>query len=87
MEQSEKDINPKYIAMVFRFKLIEGNGKTFTNIVKRFKMIESFRTWYTKHVNELTNDEREYLQANICPVSTCQDKIDKEPKDKETWDD
>ena len=87
MEQSEKDINPKYIAMVFRFKLIEGNGKTFTNIVKRFKMMESFRTWYTKHVNELTNDEREYLQANICPVSTCQDKIDKEPKDKETWDD
>lgn len=87
MEQSEKDINPKYIAMVFRFKLIEGNGKTFPNIVRRYKMMESFRTWYTKHVNELTSDEREYLQANICPVSTCQDKIDKEPKDKETWDD
>lgn len=87
MEQSEKNINPQYIAMVFRFKLIQGNGKTFTNIVNRYKMIESFRTWYTKHVNELTSDEREYLQANICPVSTCQDDVSEEPKDKDPWDD
>ena len=87
MEQSEKNINPEYIAMVFRFKLAQDDCKTFSNIVRRFKMMESFRTWYIKHVNELTSEEKDYLQANICPVSTCQDKIDKEPKDKETWDD
>ena len=63
MEQSEKNINPKYIAMVFRFKLLQGSGKTFPNIVKRYKMIEAFKTWYNKHVHELTSDEREYLQA------------------------
>jgi hypothetical protein len=87
MEQSEKNINPKYIAMVFRFKLLQGSGKTFPNIVKRYKMIEAFKTWYNKHVHELTSDEREYLQANICPVSTHQDDVDKEPKDKDPWDD
>lgn len=87
MEQSEKNINPKYIAMVFRFKLIQGNGKTFTNIVKRFKMTEDFKVWYSKHVNELTSDEREYLQANICPVNTCLDDVCKVQKDKDPWDD
>ena len=85
MEQSEKNINPEYIAMVFRFKLAQGDCKTFPNIVRRFKMMESFRAWYTKHVNELTSDEREYLQANICPVCTCQDNVYKEPKDKDPF--
>lgn len=85
MELSEKNINPKYIAMVFRFKLIQGDCKSFSNIIRRYKMMESFRTWYTKHVNELTSDEREYLQANICPVSTYQDNVYKEPKDKDPF--
>ena len=87
MEQSEKNINPKYIAMVFRYKLIEGNSKTFPNIVKRYKMMESFRTWYTKHINELTSDEREYLQANICHVNLSQEDVDEKQKDKNPWDD
>jgi hypothetical protein len=49
-------------------------------------MMESFRTWYIKHEKELTSEEREYLQANICPVSTNEDDVDEEPKDKDPWD-
>ena len=85
MERPE-NINPEYIAMVFRFKLAQGDCKTFPNIVRRFKMMESFRTWYIKHENELTSEEKDYLQANICPVSTDEDDVDQKKNDKDPWD-
>ena len=35
--------------------------------------------------NELTKEERDYLQANICKVETYLDYVEEEPKDP--WDD
>ena len=86
MEQSEKNINPKYIDMVNRFKQIPVDRKNFKTMLNRFKLMEKFEIWYKNHVDELTSKEREYLQANIKPVSTYLDYIDEEPKTKDPWD-
>ena len=86
MEQSEKNINPKYIDMVNRFKQIPVDRKNFKTMLYRFKLMEKFEIWYKNHVDELTSEEREYLQANIKPVSTYLDYIDEEPKTKDPWD-
>lgn len=86
MEQSEKNINPKYIDMVNRFKQIPVDRKNFKTMLNRFKLMEKFEIWYKNHVDELTSEEREYLQANIKPVSTYLDYIDEEPKTKDPWD-
>jgi hypothetical protein len=85
MEQSEKNINPKYINMVNRFKQIPVDRKNFKTMLNRFKLMEKFEIWYKNHVDELTSEEREYLQANIKPVSTYLDYIDEEPKTKDPW--
>lgn len=86
MELSEKNINPKYIDMVNRFKQIPVDRKNFKTMLNRFKLMEKFEIWYKNHVDELTSEEREYLQANIKPVSTYLDYIDEEPKTKDPWD-
>lgn len=88
MERTESaNINPKYIEMVNRFKQVPVDRKNFKTMFNRYKLMEKFEVWYIKHVDELTTEEREYLQANIKPVKTYLDYIEEEPKGKYPWDD
>lgn len=60
--QTEKAIAPKYLALVERYK-----AEPFKSI-KRIKMMIDFSCWYRNNRDKLTDDEKEYLQANICKV-------------------
>jgi len=85
MEREEKPmIDQKYIDMVERFKQIPNNRVT-SNTVKRMKMINQFRIWYFIHKDELTRDERNYLQDNIYMYES-EDEVESSPHpDKEWW--
>ena len=58
----EKDIAPKYLALVERYKSVPWKS------VERIKMMMDFTAWFRNHRKELTDDEKEYLQANITKV-------------------
>lgn len=82
---TKTNINPKYLEMVKRFKAVPVNKKNVRVMLNRYKMMDKFKIWYSNHVDELTKEEREYLQSNICPVETYLDYIEEAPKDP--WDD
>ena len=63
MEGNEKSIAPKYLALVERYKAEP--HKSF----KRVKMMMDFVYWFRNHRENLTDDEKEYLQTNICKVN------------------
>lgn len=63
MQTENKDIAPKYLALVERYK-----AEPFKSI-KRVKMMTNFVWWYRKNKDKLTEDEKEYLQANITEVN------------------
>ena len=79
------NINPKYLEMVERFNAVPVNKKNVRVMLKRYKLMDKFKIWYSNHVDELTKEEREYLQANICKVETYLDYVEEEPKDP--WND
>jgi hypothetical protein len=83
MEQTEeKLIDQKYIDMVERFKAIPNDRK---HTVERLKMILfKFEPWYWKHKDELTRDERHYLNDNIHRCESAED-IDKTPHPQKEW--
>ena len=57
-----KDIAPKYLALVERYK-----AEPFKSI-KRIKMMMDFIWWFRNHRDELTEDEKDYLQSHITKV-------------------
>lgn len=59
MQDKEKDIAPKYLALVERFKAEPKKS------VERIKMLIAFDPWFRSHADSLTEDEKEYLQENI----------------------
>ena len=63
MQTETKDIAPKYLALVERYK-----AEPFKSI-KRVKMMMDFICWFRNHRDELTDDEKEYLQSNITKVN------------------
>ena len=62
-ETSTKDIAPKYMAMIERFNAVP--KKSF----KHTKMVLDFTWWFRNNKDKLTEDEKAYLQANICEVN------------------
>ena len=62
-ETSTKDIAPKYLALVERYKT-----EPFKSF-KRVKMMMDFIWWFRNHRDSLTDDEKEYLQNNITQVN------------------
>lgn len=82
-EQQKKQIDQKYIDMVERFKAIPNDRK---HSVQRLKMIIfKFEPWYRKHRDELTKEEREYLQSNIYRVDK-EDEYEEQKPPKDPWD-
>lgn len=64
--EQAKAIAPKYLALVERYKAQPWKS------VKRTKMMMDFVSWFKNHHNELTDDEKDYLQENITQVD-CDD--------------
>ena len=62
-ETPTKDIAPKYMALVERYK-----AEPFKSF-KRVKMMMDFTWWFRNNKEKLTEDEKAYLQANICEVN------------------
>ena len=62
-ETSTKDIAPKYLALVERYKT-----EPFKSF-KRVKMMMDFIWWFRNHRDSLTDDEKDYLQNNITQVN------------------
>ena len=58
-----KAIAPKYLALVERYK-----AEPFKSI-KRIKMMLDFIWWFRRNKDNLTDDEKEYLQNNITKVN------------------
>ena len=58
-----KAIAPKYLALVERYKAEP--KKSF----KHTKMVMEFTWWFRNNKDKLTEDEKAYLQANICEVN------------------
>ena len=80
--REEKLIDQKYIDMVERFKAIPNDRK---HTVERVKMIMfKFDPWYREHKEELTRDERHYLNDNIHRIESAED-IDKTPHPQKEW--
>lgn len=81
-----KNIDKKYIDMVDRFRAIPNDRR---HTAERIKMILfRFDPWYKEHRDELSAEEREYLQSNIHRVED-KGEIEKEkPKSdiKEWWE-
>lgn len=86
MEQERtKNIDPKYIDMVARFQAIPNDKKHF---IKRFKLMYlKFEPWFRKNRDRLTEDEREYLQANIYRVKQEDEAVNEDSGTKEWWED
>ena len=76
---AQTNIDTKYIEMVERFKAVPVNKKNVKVMLNRYKMMDKFKIWYSNHVNELTKEEREYLQSNICIVKTYLDEAEETP--------
>ena len=55
-------VRQQYIDMVGRFK--EQSKRSVT----RIKMILAFTSWYRQKQDTLTEEEKEYLQSNICQI-------------------
>lgn len=85
MERDEKNkqIDQKYIDMVARFNAIPNDRKHSVERIK--KIIFGFEPWYRKHCNELTKEEREYLQSNIYRVDK-EDEYEEQKPPKDPWD-
>lgn len=83
MEQTEERlIDQKYIDMVERFKAIPKDRK---HTAERVKIILfKFEPWYWLHKDELTRDERHYLNDNIHRCESKED-IDKTPHPQKEW--
>ena len=62
--EQAKAIAPKYLALVERYKAVPWKS------IKRVKMMMDFICWFRNHRDSLTDDEKEYLQTNICTVNT-----------------
>lgn len=82
---TQNNINPDLIEMVNRFNAIPAD-RNVKHCIQRYKMMDRFKIWFTNHVDQLTKEEREYLQANICPVRTYLDEVKEEPKEIDPWD-
>ena len=62
MQDKEKDIAPKYLALVERYNAVPWKS------VERIKMMMDFICWFRSNRDKLTDDEKEYLQSNITKV-------------------
>ena len=62
MQDKEKDIVPKYLALVERYKAVPWKS------VERIKMMMDFICWFRSNRDKLTDDEKEYLQSYITKV-------------------
>lgn len=60
--EQAKAIAPKYLALVERYKAVPWKS------IERIKMMMDFVCWFRNHRDELTDDEKEYLQTNITKV-------------------
>lgn len=81
-----KNIDKKYIDMVARFQSIPNNRKHTAERIK--KILFEFDPWYIQHRDELTAEEREYLQNNIHRVDKDDEVEEKKhhPDIKEWWE-
>lgn len=61
--EQAKAIAPKYMALVERYNAVPKRS------FKHTKMIMDFTWWFRNHREELTDDEKEYLQNNITKVN------------------
>ena len=86
MEQEHtKNIDQKYIDMVARFQAIPNDKKHF---IKRFKLVYlKFEPWFWKNRDQLTEEERDYLQANIYRVKQEDEAVNENSDIKEWWED
>ena len=82
-KKQSKNIDEKYIEMVKRFKAIPNDRKHSVERIK--KIIFQFKPWYRRHRDELTKDEREYLQSNIYRVEK-ESEYEEEETQKDPWD-
>ena len=64
--EQAKAIAPKYLALAERYKAQPWKS------VKRTKMMMDFVSWFRNHHDELTDNEKVYLQENITQVD-CDD--------------
>ena len=55
-------LRQKYIDMVGRFKEVPRRS------VERIKMLLKFSEWYRKNHETLSDEEKEYLQSELCHV-------------------
>ena len=62
-ETTPKGIAAKYLALVERFNAVPIRSFEHT------KMVLDFVYWFRNHQDSLTDDEKEYLQTNICKVN------------------
>lgn len=84
-QERTKNIDPKYIDMVARFQAIPNDKKHF---IKRFKLMYlKFEPWFRRNRDQLTEDEREYLQANIWRVEAEDEAVNENSDIKEWWED
>lgn len=81
MEETKSNIDSRYVELVKRFKTVPHDR---AHSVERIKMLLAFRHWYSTHRDQLTVDEREFLQANIARVDK---ETEEAPKEKDPWDD
>ena len=58
-----KGIEPKYLALVERYKAAPWKS------AKRINMMIDFMGWFRRNRDFLTDEEKEYLQANITEVN------------------
>lgn len=69
--------------MVARFNAIPNDRK---HSIQRLKlMLFKFDPWYQAHRDELTKDEREYLQTNIHRVDKEDEEEEKPSEDLYPW--
>ena len=61
--QTEKTIAPEYLALVERYKAEPKRS------FKHTKTIMNFTWWFRRYKDKLTDDEKEFLQENICRVN------------------
>ena len=59
MQDKEKDIAPKYLALVERFKAEPKKS------VERLKMLIAFDPWFRSHADSLTEDEKNIFKKTF----------------------
>ena len=80
MQETKSNIDSRYVELVKRFKAVPHDR---AHRVERIKMLLAFRHWYSMHRDQLTEDEREFLQANIVRVDR---ETEEAPTEKDHWD-